>query len=79
MTEERYTVSLTEDQVLMANSLVCDEYYHISNRILALDEGKEKDYLRNERDCLMELNDAVMDAILDIMRKYEDEAKKDEG
>lgn len=79
MTEEKYTVSLTEDQVLMINSLVCDEGYHISNRILALDEGKEKDCLRNQRDRLMELNDAFMDAILDIMRKYEDEAKKNEG
>lgn len=78
MTEEKYTVSLTEDQVLMVNALACDEACHISNRIIDLDEGKEKDRLRNKRDRLMELNDAVMDAILDIMRKYEDEAKKDE-
>lgn len=79
MTEEKYTVSLTEDQVLMVNALVCDEGFHISNRILSLDEGKEKDALRKKRDRLMGLNDAIMDAILDIMRKYEDEDTKDEG
>lgn len=79
MKEERYTVSLTEDQVLLINALVCDKAYEISNRILALEEGKKKDDLRKKRDRLMELNDAVMDAILDIMFKYEDEAKKDEG
>lgn len=70
MREEKHTVSLTEDQVLMVNALVCNEAYHISNRILALDEGKEKDCLRNKRDRLMELNDAIMDAVLDIMEKY---------
>lgn len=70
MTEERYTVSLTEDQILLINSLVCNEAYHISNRILALDEGKEKDAFRKKRDRLMELNDAVMDAVFDIMYKY---------
>lgn len=79
MTEERYTVSLTEDQDLLINVLVCDKAYEISNRILALDEGKEKDALRKRRDRLMGFNDAVMDAILGIMFKYEDEAKKDEG
>lgn len=79
MTEKKYIVSLTEDQVLMVNALVCDEAYHISNRILALDEGEEKDVLRNQRDRLMELNDAIIDAVLDIISKYEDEAKKDEG
>lgn len=79
MKEEKYTVSLTEDQVLLINVLVCDKGYEISNRILALEEGKEKDDLRKRRDCLMELNDSIMDAILDIMFKYEDEAKKDKG
>lgn len=79
MTEERYTVSLTEDQVLMVNELVCNEAYDISNRILVSDEGKEKDCLRKKRDGIMELNDAVMDALLEIMRKYEDEAGEDEG
>lgn len=79
MTEEKYTVSLTEDQVILINALVCTESCHISNRIVVLDEGKEKDCLRIQRDRLMELNDAIMDAILDIIRKYEDEAKKDEG
>lgn len=70
MTEERYTVSLTEDQVLLINALICNEAYHISNRILALDESKEKDALRKKRDRLMELNDNIMDPILDIMFKY---------
>lgn len=42
-------------------------------------KARKKDYLRNKRDRLMELNDAIMDAVLDIIRKYEDEAKKDEG
>ena len=48
MTEEKYTVSLTEEQVLMVNDLVCNEAYDISNRILVLDEGKEKDDLRKK-------------------------------
>lgn len=79
MTEERYTVSLTEEQVLLVNKLVCDEGYKLSKQILACEEGNQKDDLRKKRDGLMELSDAVMDAILDIMSKYEDEAKKDEG
>ena len=70
MTEERYTVSLTEEQVLLVNKLVCDEGYKLSKQVLACEEGDQKDALRKKRDCLMKLNDAVMDAILDIMYKY---------
>lgn len=70
MTEEKYTVSLTEDQVLLVNKLVCEECYKISKKILVCEEGEQKDELRKKRDGLMELNDAVMDAILDIMYKY---------
>ena len=73
MTEERYTVSLTEEQVLLINNLVCDECYKLSKQVLACEEGDQKDDLRKKRDFLTELNDSVMDAILDIMFKYEDE------
>lgn len=39
MTEEKYTVSLTEDQVLLVNKLVCDEGYKLSKQVLACEEG----------------------------------------
>lgn len=70
MKEKRYTVSLTEGQVLLINKLVCEESYKISNRILDLNEGKEKDDLRKERDILMEMGDVFTDSILDIMAEY---------
>lgn len=79
MTEEKYTVSLTEEQVLFINRFVHEEEFKISNKILDLDEGEQKEDLRKKRDFLMELNDSIMDAILDIIFKYEGEAKKDEG
>lgn len=70
MTEEKYTVSLTEEQVLFINKLVCDECYKLSKQVLACEEGNQKDDLRKKRDFLMELNDSVMDVVLDIMYKY---------
>lgn len=70
MTEEKYTFSLTEQQVLLVNKLVCDECYKISNKILVYEEGKQKDDLRKKRNGLMELNDSIMDAVLEIMYKY---------
>lgn len=71
MNEEKYTVSLTEGQILIINHLVCEESYKISNKILACEESEEKDGLRKKRDRLMELNDSLMDAIFDIMYKYD--------
>lgn len=70
MTEERYTVSLTEEQVLLVNKLICDECYKLSKQVLVCEAGDQKDDLRKKRGFLMELNDAVMDAVLDIMYKY---------
>lgn len=70
MNEEKYTVSLTEDQVLLVNKLVCDEWYKISNKILVCEGGEQKENLRKKRDGLMELNDSIMDAVLEIMYKY---------
>lgn len=79
MTEEKYTVSLTEEQVLFINKFVCEESYKLSKQVLVCEEGEQKEDLRKKRDFLMELNDSIMDAILEIMRKYEDEAGEDEG
>lgn len=48
MTEEKYTVSLTEDQVLLVNNLVCDECYKISKKVLVCEDLDQKDDLRKK-------------------------------
>lgn len=48
MTEERYTVSLTEEQVLLVNKLVCDECYKLSEQVLVCEEGDHEDDLRKK-------------------------------